>query len=302
MNKNFDAVRYAIEVGRELVTNFSGAGLATTAGLVGSAREVPTRRKLQHLHPNGIAVGSGCVIDSYGGTRRQMDVVLYEKHLCPVYSINEDPATTYYPCEGVIAIGEIKSRMASTDLEDTFAKIASVKRLRRFAQRSSDATSAELGMQASIPFRAYGSPNSMLGTEAEEFDQSYKPLDQIFGFSLAGSLKLRPMTLCAKYVELAAQIGRTLSPNLIVTLDDDHVLTPLRIPPSSHNPEILVSTQEANAMYCVRRPEGGFQFLLSRIYTVYRKGRTVEEVAFDRYFAKDGQLTLPNDGTVIDLT
>ena len=127
MNKNFDAVRYAIEVGRELVTNFSGAGLATTAGLVGSAREVPTRRKLQHLLPNGIAVGSGCVIDSYGGTSRQMDVVLYEKHLCPVYSINEDPATTYYPCEGVIAIGEIKSRMASTDLEDTFAKIASVK-------------------------------------------------------------------------------------------------------------------------------------------------------------------------------
>ena len=55
-------------------------------------------------------------------------------------------------------------------------------------------------------------------------------------------------------------------------------------------------------MYCVTRPEGGFQFLLSRIYTVYRKGRTVEEVAFDRYFAKDGQLTLPNNGTVFDLT
>ena len=127
MNKNFDTVRYAINVGRELIANFAGAGLATSAGLVGSAREVATRRKLQNLLPNGIAVGSGCVIDSYGATSKQMDVVLYEKHLCPVYSINDDPATTYYPCEGVIAVGEIKSHMASTDLKDTFAKIASAK-------------------------------------------------------------------------------------------------------------------------------------------------------------------------------
>ena len=131
MNRNFNAVRYSIEVGSELVTNFAGAGLATTPGLVGSAREFPTRKKLEHLLPNGIAVGSGCVIDSYGGTSRQMDIVLYEKHLCPVYSINEDPATTYYPCEGVIAVGEVKRRIASTDLEDTFAKITSVKKLRR---------------------------------------------------------------------------------------------------------------------------------------------------------------------------
>ena len=301
MNKNFDAVRYAIDVGRELIANFAGAGHATSPGLVGSAREVPTRRKLQHLLPNGIAVGSGCVIDSYSGTSRQMDVVLYEKHLCPVYSINDDPATTYYPCEGVIAVGEIKSRMASTDLDDTFAKIASVKKLRRYALRSSDGTSEQLGLQASIPCRAYGSPNSILGTKAQEFDQDSKPLDQIFGFSLAGSLELIPETLCAKYADLLEQNGRILSPNLIVTLNDDQVLSPLKIPPNRHNPEIAISTHEANAIYCVTRPEGGFQFLLSRIYTIYRQGRTVEEVAFDRYFAKDGQLKLPNNGTVVAL-
>ena len=51
----------------------------------------------------------------------------------------------------------------------------------------------------------------------------------------------------------------------------------------------------------VTRPEGGFQFLLSQIYTVYRRGRTVEEVAFDRYFARDGQLELPNGGAIADL-
>ena len=70
-----------------------------------------------------------------------MDVLLYEKHLCPVYSVNDDPATTYYPCEGVIAVGEIKSQMASEDLRNTFEKMASVKRLRRFAVQASAASS-----------------------------------------------------------------------------------------------------------------------------------------------------------------
>ena len=292
MNRNFDAVQNAIDVGRELIASFTAAGNATSAGLVGSAREVPTRRRLQNLLPAGIAIGSGCVIDSYGGTSRQMDVVLYEKQLCPVYSINDDPATTYYPCEGVIAVGEIKSRIASADLEDTFAKIASAKKLRRYALRSSD---------RSVPFRVYGSPNSIVGTQTQQFDQDSKAFDQIYGFSLAGSLGLTPKTLCAKYVDLAEQNSRFLSPNLIVTLDDDQVVTPLRIPPNRHIPEIAISAHDANAIYCVRRPEGGFQFLLSRIYTVYRQGRTVAEVAFDRYFAKDGQLELPSDGTVADL-
>ena len=302
MNKTFDPVSYAIDVGRELIASFARAGQATSPGLIGSAREAPTRKRLQHLLPNGIAVGSGCVIDSYGGTSRQMDIVLYEKHLCPVYSINDDPSTTYYPCEGVIAVGEIKSRMASKDLEDSFAKIASVKKLRRYVQRSLDEASKHLRLQASVPFRKYGSSNSAIGTLEEQFDQDSKPIDQVFGFSLAGSVELSPKTLCTKYKELASAHGRTLSPSLIVTLDDNQVLCPLRIPPNRHNPRIAISPQDANAIYCVTRPEGGFQFLLSRIYTVYRQGRTVEQVAFDRYFAKEGQLTLPGDGIVAALT
>ena len=297
MNKTFDPISYAIEVGRELIANFARAGQATSPGLVGSARERPIRRKLQHLLPNGIAVGSGCVIDSHGGTSRQMDVVLYEKHICPEYSINDDPATTYYPCEGVIAVGEIKSRMATTDLEDTFAKIASVKKLRRYARPTTDAI--DLGPY--VPFRNYGSSTGFSCTVEEQFDQDAKPLDQIFGFSLAGSLKLRPKTLCTSYVGLAAATGRTLSPNLIVTLDDNQVLSPLRTPQDG-KPVIGISAQDSDAICCVTRPEGGFQFLLSRIYSVYRQGRTVERIAFDRYFARDGRLTLRINGALVPLT
>ena len=104
--------------------------------LVGSAKEHPVRSKLEHILPAGIAVGSGCVIDSYGETSKQMDVVLYEKNICPVYSINDTPETTYYPCEGIVAVGEIKSSLNSDELEDIFDKIESVKRLRRFFYRT----------------------------------------------------------------------------------------------------------------------------------------------------------------------
>ncbi len=296
MQRNFDPISYAIDVGRELVSSFAQAGKATTPGLVGSAREAPTRRKLEHLLPEGIAVGSGCVIDSHGGTSKQMDVVLYEKHLCPEYSINDDAATTYYPCEGVIAVGEIKSSMASSDLEDAFAKIASVKKLRRYARRSDDG----LGLGATVPFRSYGASISASGTEAEEFDQDTKPLDQIFGFALAGSLALQPETLCMKYAEKAALHGRTSSPNLIVTLDDNRVITPLKTSPDGKR-AIGISAHESDSVCCVTRSEGGFQFLLARIYNVYRQGRTVERGAFDRYFARDGRLTLSLNGPVVTL-
>ena len=217
MQNSFDAVSYVIGVGRELVASFTTAGQATSPGQIGSAREAPTRKRLKHLLPNGVAVGSGCVIDSYGGTSRQMDVVLYEEQFCPVYSINDDPATTYYPCEGVIAVGEIKSNIASAEIDDIFSKVESTKRLRRHA----------VTKPSGVPFRRYGSPLTAVGTETEQFDQDNNTSDQIFAFALGGSLKLAPETLCQKVRQLTAEFGRTMSPNLVVTLEDDRVLSPV---------------------------------------------------------------------------
>ena len=113
MPKPFDPIGYVTRVGQELVSAFQVAGLATTPGQIGSAREVPVRDKLMQLLPRGVGVGSGFVIDSFGNTSRQMDVVLYEREVCPVFAINQDPASTYYPCEGVIAVGEVKSAIDS---------------------------------------------------------------------------------------------------------------------------------------------------------------------------------------------
>lgn len=283
-----------------MVDNFKRASFATTPGQTGSAREVPTREKLEQLLPRGIAVGSGFVIDSFGNTSRQMDVVMYEKDFCPVYSINGDPSTTYYPCEGVIAVGEIKSRLSSEDMEDIFNKTTSVKKLRRYIRSPTDPSSGKKGLLDTFAFRKYCTPVDMVGAKSEAYNQDVNSLDQIFGFAVAGALNLSHETICEKYAALAKQIGYQFSPNLIVTLEGG-ILCPILIPPDRHNPTIVRSPLEANSIYYVEYPQGSFQFLLSKVYEVYRSGRTVEMLAFDRYFVKDGRVTLPGNGTCASL-
>ena len=294
MPKLFDPVGYVTQVGQELVAAFQVAGFATTPGQIGSARESPVRRKLMQLLPRGVGVGSGCVIDSFGNTSRQMDVVLYEKEICPVFSINENPESTYYPCEGVIAAGEIKSALDSRELQDTFRKIESVKRLRRFAPPS---PSGIPGMADYVAFRKYGSLNSAATPKPGDYNQDTHASDQIYGFSLVGRLDLARGTLCNKFIELASVTGYVLSPNLMVSLDGN-VLCPLSMPPDRHNPSITVSLQEANSIYAVMHPNRSFSFLLARLQAMYTTGRTVDAHAFDRYFTEEGILTLPSDGTV----
>ena len=294
MPRRFDPIGYVMQVGQELVLAFQGGGFATTSGQIGSARESPLRRKLTQLLPGGVGIGSGFVIDSFGNTSRQMDVVLYEREICPVFSINEDPASTYYPCEGVIAAGEVKSTLDSREGAGHFAKIESVKRLRRFAQLS---PSGIPRMADYVAFRKYGSLNSAATPKPGDYNQDMHPSDQIYGFSLVGRLGLARETLCSKFIELALATSYALSPNLIVSLDGS-VLCPLFMPPARNNPSITVSAQEANSIYVVMHQHRSFSFLLAKLQAMYTAGRTVDAHAFDRYFAKEGIFTMPSDGIV----
>lgn len=91
MDKTFSPQKFLDELAEELIFNFARAGGGTTPGLVGSAREHEVRNKLQSVLPTKVAVATGCVIDSFGNTSNQCDVILYEKDHCPVFSINGDP-------------------------------------------------------------------------------------------------------------------------------------------------------------------------------------------------------------------
>ena len=77
----FNAADFITRLGHSLIKEFEEARQATTSQLIGEAIETPVRRRLEQVLPRGIAVGSGCVIDSYGNCSRQQDVVLYERDI-----------------------------------------------------------------------------------------------------------------------------------------------------------------------------------------------------------------------------
>ena len=97
MDSTFDAAEFVKDIGVLLVHAYDGARKATTPGLVGSAIENPVRSRLATVLPNGLSVGTGCVVDSYGATSRQMDIVLYERDICPVYRVNDTPEADLLP-------------------------------------------------------------------------------------------------------------------------------------------------------------------------------------------------------------
>ncbi|MCY3808678.1 MAG: hypothetical protein OXG58_04430 [Gemmatimonadetes bacterium] len=217
MDTSFDLDAFIRRIGKRLVEKFADAKAGTTPSAVGSAAEQPVRDQLEQLLPRGVGVGEGFVIDSYGGTSRQQDVVLYERDICPVFSINLTPQTTYYPCEGVIAVGEIKSRLDRESLEDSFKKVASVKALRRHTV-AHFMPHPETG--APIPrkrnYLSLGGDESIISLDPPPGD---KENEQILGFVLAGESRMSRESLVERFSLLSAATDKSLVPNLVVTLD-----------------------------------------------------------------------------------
>ena len=277
MERKFDAPAYIDRIGERLVFEFEGAGQATTPSLVGGAREVPVREQLEQILPRGIAVGSGCVIDSYGNASQQIDVILYERDICPVFCVNNTPETTYYPCEGVIAVGEIKSSLATKELTNSFAKIASVKRLRRYIVTPPADLEFLPSGERDVNYRYYGSKTGPAIKVIGAFDQDNDEYSQIFSFVLSGKLELKPKTLLVKFVELVNQIGDTLSPNMVVALNEG-VLYPI----SEKKNELQFSAQTATEFfYCLNKT--GFRSLIQSIHIAYRNCKTSDSAAFYHY-------------------
>ena len=267
--------KYLAGLGEELVLAFNQAGLATTPGNVGRAREQAVLRKLGALLPAGVGTGSGFVIDSLGNASRQMDLVLYEKNLCPVFTINEDEETSFYPCEGVIAVGEVKSAVGLKELDDILDKIASVRRLDRWCRTEDEG----FGLEPTVPFRSYGSPLALVGAVEEQYEQNTKSKDQIWGFAVTRSLATGTKVLVSRLNEFSRLNGATLCPNRIIAMSGICAAPCLY---NDGNNSLVSSSMEANAHVAIQVPQP-LAFLVRELVTAFSQGRTVTTDAFLRY-------------------
>lgn len=281
MEKTFDSVNFVADLSNELIAGFEKAGKATTPATVGAAREHAVREKLEKILPGQVGIGSGFVFDSYFHTSKQTDIIIYEKGICPVFSIEGTPETTYYPCEGVIAIGEIKSTLDTDDIIDSFSKVESVKKNRRYVKDS-------------INWRKYFSTLVAHGAEEERYSQSENPFDQIFGFILCQSFGLKDDTILEKFKEETLKRDACLLPNLIVSLNNGMVMWS-----DSASKHIYYDAHNADSLFLSNTATGCFQFLLSQLNKCIMRGRSTATLPFDKYILDSALSTF--QGTFVNL-
>ena len=285
MRQTFNPAEFVKDVGRDLVTEFTKARKATTPDLIGDAMEEPIRKRLEQILPEGIGAGSGCVIDTFGGTSRQMDVVLYEKDQCSVFCINNSPKTTYYPCEGILAVGEVKSRIGKKELADGFKKIESVKSLRRAFEN------APSGEYIGRPYGNHGS------AAAYSFDLHNTSQGDIFGFIVAEepSIQIVPAkrgsSISAYYVENVNALGNdVLCPDMVVLLNGN-VMTPVAVDTEKKLSTSYAPTRSSPVLphgILPKDSESPFGELVQAIWQRHQEGLTAH-MPLSKYLQHDTQ-------------
>lgn len=265
MEKTFDSGSFVADLSNELIVAFEKAGKATTPATVGAVRERAVRERLEKILPGQVGIGSGFVFDSYGHTSKQTDIIIYEKGICPVFSIEGTPETTYYPCESVIAIGEIKSTLDTDDIIDSFSKVESVKKNRRYVEDS-------------FKWRKYLSTLVAHGAMNECYSQTDKPFDQIYGFILCQSFGLKDDTMLEKCKEEISKRDAYLLPNLIVSLNNGMVLWR-----NSSSNSICYDAHNADSLFLSDMATGCFQYLLYVLNKCIMSGRSTAKLPFDKY-------------------
>ncbi len=265
-------------LGAELIAAYERGGMATSPGAIGAAREGPVRRKLAQVFAGGVGIGTGFVIDAEGNVSKQQDVILYEKDFCPVYRINEIDEVAYYPCEGVFAVGEVKSTIGSVEFDDILEKIASVRRLRRHI----DKEQAVIGPPREyVAFRHYGVGTSFEGTAEEDYVQDKSERHQIYGFAIGRTIQALEQRL-ATLRERLDDGDAVYLPNLIVSLEQNIGLVPYS---SADSPQ---GTALNASYYRAHRPstQQAFLPLVQQLRSSFNSGVTTALDAYRAYYVR----------------
>lgn len=272
----FDGAAFVQHVAQRLVHEFEFSAGAGTPSLIGAAKEHPARLQLARLLPEGIGVGCGIVIDSYGGVSRQQDIIVYEK-LSPVFTHNETPEASYFPVEGVIAAGEVKSTLGKAELADAFAKSKSVKVLRRRAIATED-----IPGRKTVSFRHFSSTTCFAATRNDQFNQDANSLHQVYTFALCQRFGTSGNSLLENAAAFYGEFGKQLGPNSILSLKDGLIL-----PYQSTTNSIRRAAFEVDQLMFCDQPAEAFPHLLTALRTYVTSGKTVDSKHYEKYFCDE---------------
>lgn len=115
--------RMAVELNQRLIPH---------RGEQGSAREEVVREFLRRHLPKRFEISTGFVFDAGGQVSEQLDIIIADASLTPRFEVTGD--TRFYPCEAVVAAGEVRSSITSrSELWDALTQIRSVSNLDRSA-------------------------------------------------------------------------------------------------------------------------------------------------------------------------
>lgn len=164
-------------------------------GELGTDREEVVRSFLRAYLPKRFEVSTGFVFDASGAVSKQVDVIIADSLVCAHFETAG--GTRYYPCESVVAVGQVKSSLTSEKkFLDALENLESVKSLDRSARG-----------------RAFDSRFN------EKIDQRSNHLHQIFSFVLVTGKAISDAVIQEHVLEYITSREPHLWPNVFLALD-----------------------------------------------------------------------------------
>ncbi|TEY04033.1 DUF6602 domain-containing protein [Campylobacter sp. US33a] len=241
-------------VGEELVLKFNSASNHSHPHAIGRVRECGVIEKLEALLPSGVGVGSGFVIDLYGGVSKQSDIVIYEKNFASRFIPNNVEDYAYYSCENVLAVGEIKSNANSNDIKDSIEKLKLVKQIQREKPK-------EKGV-----YRNFFSSVCSQDIDSQSFDPVTKDIDQIFTFLIAKTLP--SIEIIHKNLKDVCGNEKHLYPNCFISIEGKSLYF-------ASNEGIRISAINSKCI-CEGNFENPFAYFINHLTTFIQYARTTE--------------------------
>lgn len=183
--------------------------------------------------------------------------------------INDDTANTYYNCESVIAVGEVKSDASIYDVRDSIDKLVKVKQLKRYNDNG-------------YVFRKYFSPititDSLKGNKIP-YNSDDNNLAQIYTFLLCKSLNT-PIDSIVKCLNEKCTKQHTFLNRIISTTGD--YIAYLDIDNTQYNSSF--GRVNSNAIYNLKNNKYSFNHFICDIISFISHGTTVP-INYDKYLS-----------------